>query len=124
MAIALPEEIRTRQQEDGWGPAARVGCGGLSLHVPPSGHEVPKEDDRPAVFQNQGVVLSGNRIAPPFIVDPPALSNRQYPESLSFLMKLGWQAFVVDANSDRGRGLQGPQPLRLEASAPVSGAVR
>jgi len=96
------------------------------LPVPPSGHEVPKEDNRPSVFQNQGVVLSGNRITPPFIVDPPSLSNRHYPESFSFLMKLGRQTFVVGANSDRGRGLQGPQSLRLEPTimAPVSGVVR
>ena len=95
------------------------------MPVPPSGHEVPKEDDRPSVFQNQGVVLSGNRIAPPFIVDPPSLSNRHYPESFSFLKKFGRQTFVVDANSDRERGFQGPQPLRLEPTmAPVSGAVR
>jgi hypothetical protein len=54
------------------------------LPVPLSGYEVPKEDDRSSVFQNQGVVLSGNPIAPPFIVDPPSLSNRHYPESFSF----------------------------------------
>ncbi len=95
------------------------------MPVPPSGHEVPEEDNRPAVFQNQGVVLAGNRITPPFIVDPPSLSNRHYPESFSFLMKLGRQTFVVGANSDRGRGLQGPQSLRLEPTmAPVSGVVR
>ena len=40
-------------------------------------------------------------------------------------MKLGRQTFVVGANSDRGRGLQGPQSLRLEPTmAPVSGVVR
>ena len=91
------------------------------MPVPPSGHEVSKEDGRSSVFQNQGVVLSGNRIAPPFIVDPPSLSNRHYPESLSFLMKLGRKAFIVGVNSDRGRGLQGPKPVRLEPTrTPVS----
>ncbi len=95
------------------------------MPVPSSGHEISKEDDRPAVFQNQGVVLSGNRIAPPFIVDPPSLSNRYYPESLSSLVKLGRKTFVVGTNSNRGRGLQGPQSLRLEPTmAPVSGVVR
>ena len=40
-------------------------------------------------------------------------------------MKLGRKTFVVGANSDRGRGLQGPQPLRLELTmVPVSGVVR
>jgi len=78
------------------------------LPVPPSGHEIPKEDDWSSVFQNQRVVLSGNRIAPPFIVDSPSLSNRHYPESFSSLMELGRKTFVVGANSDRGRELQGP----------------
>ena len=108
----------------GGGRRRQFGCGGLSLPVPPSGYEVPKEDDRPSVFQNQGVVLSGNRIAPAFIVDSPSLSNRQYPESLSFSVKLGRQAVVVAANSDPGRGLQGPQPLLLEAArTPAPGVV-
>ena len=94
------------------------------MPVPLSGHEVPKEDDRSSVFQNQGVVLSGNRIAPPFIVDPPSLSNRHNPESFSFLMKFGRQTFVVGANSNQGRRFQGPQPLRLEPTiAPVSDVV-
>ena len=94
------------------------------MPVPASGHEVPEEDDRPSVFQNQGVVLSGNRITPPFVVDSPSLSNRHYPESLSLLVELCLQALVVGANPDRERGLQGPQPLSLEAARmPVSGAV-
>ena len=122
MAITLPEEASTRQQEPG--PVARGGCGGLSLPVPPSSHEVPEKDDRASVFQNHGVVLSGNRIAPPFIVDPPSLSNRHYPKSFSSLVKFGRQTFVVGANSNRGRGIQGPQPLRLEPTIePVSDVV-
>jgi len=84
------------------------------LSVPPSGYEVPKEDDRPAVFQNQGVVLSGNRISPPLIVDSPAFSNRHHLKPLSFLVKHDREAFFIGANADRGRGLQGPQSLTLE----------